>query len=38
MINLNINILIKKGFTNLDILFILFFKKITKTVLMAVAE
>ena len=39
MINLNINTLTKKGFTNLDIfLFDIIFQKITKIVLMAVAE
>ena len=39
MINLKINILTKKGLTNLDIfLFDIIFQKITKTVLMAVAE
>ena len=39
MINLKINILIKKGFTNLDIfIFDFIFHKIIKTVLMAVAE
>ena len=37
MINLKINILTKKGFTNLDIfLFDNIFQKITKTVLMTV--
>ena len=37
--NLKINILTKKGFTNLEnFLFDIIFKKITKTVLMAVAE
>ena len=37
--NLNINILTKKGFTNLDIfLFDITFQKIRKTVLVAVAE
>ena len=37
--NLNINILTKKGFTNLDIfLYYYKFQKITKTVLMAVVE
>ena len=39
MINLKINILTKKGFTNLDIfLFYIIFQKMTKTVLMAVAK
>ena len=39
MINLKINILTKKGFTNLDIfLFDIIFRKIAKTVLMAVVE
>ena len=39
MMNLKINILTKKGFTNLDIfLFVIIFQKITKTILMAVAE
>ena len=39
MINLKINILTKKGFTNLDIfLFDIIFQKITKIVLIAVAE
>ena len=39
MINLKINILIKKGFTNFNIfLFDIIFQKITKIVLMAVAE
>ena len=39
MINLNINILTIKGFTNLDIfLFDIIFQKMTKTALMAVAE
>ena len=39
MINLKINILIKNGFTNFNIfLFDIIFQKITKTVLMAVAE
>ena len=39
MINLKINIMTKKGFTNLDIFhFDIIFQKITKTVLMAVAE
>ena len=39
MINLKINILTKKGFTNLDIfLFYIIFQKITKTILMAVAK
>ena len=39
MINLKINILTKKGFTNLDIfLFDIIFQKITKTVLIAVVE
>ena len=39
MINLKINILTKKGFTNLDIfLFDIIFQKITKTILMAVVE
>ena len=39
MMNLNINILTKKGFTNLDIFLYYFkFQKITKTVLMAVTE
>ena len=39
MMNLKINILTKKGFTNLDIfLFDIIFRKITKTVLMVVAE
>ena len=39
MMNLKINILTKMGFTNLDI-FLYYYKlqKITKTVLMAVAE
>ena len=37
--NLKINILTKKGFTNLDIfLFYIIFQKITKLVLMAVAQ
>ena len=37
--NLKINILTKKGFTNLDIfLYYHKFQKITKTILMAVAE
>ena len=37
--NLKINILTKKGFTNLDnFLYYYKFQKITKTVLMAVAE
>ena len=37
--NLKINILTKKGFTNLHIfLFDIIFHKITKTVLMALAE
>ena len=39
MINLKINILTKKGFTNLDIfLFDIIFQKITKIVLIAVIE
>ena len=39
MINLKINILSKKGFTDLDIfLFDIIFQKITKTVLKAIAE
>ena len=39
MINLQINILTKKRFTNLDIfLFNIIFQKITKIVIMAVAE
>ena len=39
MMNLKINILTKKGFTNLDIfLFDIIFQKITKIVLMAIAE
>ena len=39
MINSKINTLTKKRFTNLDIfLFDIIFQKITKTVLMAVAE
>ena len=39
MINLNINILTKKGFTNLNIfLFYIIFQKITKTILIEVAE
>ena len=39
MINLKINILIKKGFTNLDIfLFDIIFQKIKKTILMALVE
>ena len=39
MINFKINILTKKGFTNLDIfLFYIIFQKITKTILMAVAK
>ena len=39
MINLKINILTKKEFTNLDIfLFDIIFQKITKTVLMEVVE
>ena len=39
MINLKINILTKKGFTNLDIfLFDIIFQKITKTGLIVVAE
>ena len=39
MINLKINILTKKGFTNLDIfLFDIIFQKITKTVLIAIDE
>ena len=39
MINLKINILTKKGFTNLNIfLFDIIFQKIRKTVLMAIAE
>ena len=39
LMNLNINILTKKGFTNLDIfLFDITFQKIRKTVLLAVAE
>ena len=39
MIRLKINILTRKGFTNLDIfLFDIIFKKITKIVLKAVAE
>ena len=39
MIRLNINILTKKGFTNLDIfLFDIIFYKITKIILKAVAE
>ena len=39
MINLKINILTKKGFTNLDIfLFDIIFKKITKIVLMVIAK
>ena len=39
MMNLKINILTKKGFTNLYIfLFDIIFQKITKTILMAVAE
>ena len=39
MRNLKINILTKKGFTNLDnYLSDIIFQKITKTVLMAVAE
>ena len=37
--NLNINILTKKGFTNLEIfLFDIIFQQITKIVLMAIAE
>ena len=37
--NLKINILTKKGFTNLDIfLFDIIFQKITKTFFMAIAE
>ena len=39
MINLKINILTKKGFTNLDIfLFDIIFQKITKAVLIAEAK
>ena len=40
MMNLKINILTKKGFTNLDIFLYVFFLKFffTKTVLMVVAE
>ena len=39
MINLKINILTKNGFTNLDIfLFDIIFHKITKTILIALAE
>ena len=39
IINLKVNILTKKGFTNLDIfLFDIIFQKITKIVLIAVAE
>ena len=39
MINLKINIVTKKGFTNLDIfLFNIIFQKITKTILMEVAQ
>ena len=39
MMNLKINILTKKGFTNLDnFLFVIIFQKITKTILMVVAE
>ena len=39
MMNLKINILTKKGFTNLDIFLCYYkFQKITKTVLIAVAE
>ena len=39
MMNLKINILTKKGFTNLDVfLYYYKFQKITKTVLMSVAE
>ena len=39
MINLNINILNKKGFTNLDIfLFDIISQKITKIILIAIAE
>ena len=39
MMNLKINNITKKGFTNLDIfLFDITFQKITKTVLMALAE
>ena len=39
LMNLKINILTKKGFTNLDIfLYYYKFQKITKTVLMVVAE
>ena len=39
MINLKINILTKKGFTNLDIfLFDIIFQNIAKTYLMAIAE
>ena len=39
MMNLKINILTKKGFTNLDIFLCYYkFQKITKTVLMAIAE
>ena len=39
LMNLKINILSKKGFTNLDIFLCYYkFQKITKTVLMAVAE
>ena len=38
MINLKINILTQKGFTNLDnFLFDIIFQKITKTILIAVA-
>ena len=37
--NLKINVLTKKGITNLDVfLFDIIFQKITKTVLIAVAE
>ena len=39
MINLKINILSKKGFTNLDIYpFDFIFQKITKTILMVVGQ
>ena len=39
MINLKINILTKKGFTNLDIFLVdIIFQRITKTVLLAVTE
>ena len=39
MMNLKINILTEKGFTNLDIFFCYYkFQKITKTVLMAIVE